>query len=74
MKSFFDAVKVTFPILIVRNSVVLATEKQLKKADALALTWSDLFQKQAQLINNKTKQLSEFSIDLSDLKQQLQYM
>lgn len=72
LKSFFEAVKVTFPILIVRNSVVLATEKQLKKADALALTWSDLFQKQNFLINNKTKQLSEFAIDLSDLKQQLQ--
>ena len=72
LKSFFDAVKVTFPMLIVRNSVVLATEKQLKKADALALTWSDLFQKQTLLINNKTKQLSEFDIDLSDLKQQLQ--
>jgi bacillithiol biosynthesis cysteine-adding enzyme BshC len=72
LKSFFDAVKVTFPILIVRNSVVLATEKQLKKADALALNWSDLFQKQAQLLNNKTKQLSEFAIDLSNLKQHLQ--
>ena len=72
LKSFFDAVKVTFPMLIVRNSVVLATEKQLKKADALALNWSDLFQKQTLLINNKTKQLSEFAIDLSDLKQQLQ--
>ena len=72
LKSFFDAVKVTFPMLIVRNSVVLATEKQLKKADALALNWSDLFQKQTLLINNKTKQLSEFDIDLSDLKQQLQ--
>ena len=72
LKSFFETVKVTFPMLIVRNSVVLATEKQLKKANALALTWSDLFQKQTLLINNKTKQLSEFDIDLSDLKQQLQ--
>lgn len=72
LKSFFDAVKVTFPMLIVRNSVVLATEKQLKKADALVLNWSDLFQKQNLLINNKTKQLSEFAIDLSNLKQQLQ--
>ncbi len=72
LKSFFETVKVTFPMLIVRNSVVLATEKQLKKADTLALNWSDLFQKQTLLINNKTKQLSDFAIDLSDLKQQLQ--
>lgn len=72
LKSFFDEVKVTFPMLIVRNSVVLATEKQLQKANALDLTWSDLFQKQSDLVNEKAKQLSKFAIDLSDLKQQLQ--
>jgi hypothetical protein len=31
LKSFFDAVNITFPILLVRNSVLLATEKQGKK-------------------------------------------
>jgi uncharacterized protein YllA (UPF0747 family) len=36
------------------------------------LTWNDLFSKQANLINNRTKQLSEFPIDLTNLKEQLQ--
>ena len=72
LKSFFDAVKVTFPMLLVRNSVLLASEKQLKKADKLELTWSDLFSKQADLVNIKTIQLSEFPIDMSTLKKQLQ--
>ena len=72
LKSFFDAANVTFPILLLRNSVLLATEKQVKKADKLDLTWSDLFSKQDSLINKKTKELSEFTIDLANLKKQLQ--
>jgi bacillithiol biosynthesis cysteine-adding enzyme BshC len=72
LKSFFDAVKVSFPILLVRNSVLLATEKQLKKADKLSLNWADLFSTQSDLVNNKAQILSEINIDLSHLKKQLQ--
>ena len=71
LKSFFDAVKVTFPMLLVRNSVLLATEKQAKKADKLNLSWTDLFSKQMDLVNKQTAQLSDFSIDMSPLKEQL---
>lgn len=73
LKSFFDAVKVTFPMLLVRNSVLLATEKQAKKATKLDLTWTDLFAKQLKLINQQTAHLSEFSIDMSPLKEQLKH-
>lgn len=73
LKSFFDAVKVTFPMLLVRNSVLLATEKQAKKATKLDLTWTDLFAKQFELINQQTAHLSEFSIDMSPLKEQLKH-
>ena len=72
LKYFFDAVNVTFPMLLVRNSVLLATEKQIKKMDKLDLKWNDLFLKQEDLINKKTKILSEIDIDLSMLKKQLQ--
>ena len=71
LKSFFDAAKITFPMLLVRNSVLLATEKQVRKADKLELSWHDLFSKQEDLINKKTKQLTEFSINLENLKIQL---
>lgn len=78
LNSFFDAVKVTFPILLLRNSVLLATEKQAKKADKLGLSWSDLFSKQADLMNKKVKSLDDFSIDLSIqkdlLKNQFHYL
>jgi len=72
LKSFFEAVNISFPMLLVRNSVLLATEKQLKKAEKLELNWTDLFSKQGDLLHNKTKQLSEFPIDMSALKNQLQ--
>jgi bacillithiol biosynthesis cysteine-adding enzyme BshC len=72
LKSFFNAMNITFPALLLRNSVLLATEKQAKKADKLGLSWSDLFSKQADLVNTKINQFSEFPIDLSSLKEQLQ--
>lgn len=71
LQSFFNAVKVSFPMLLIRNSVVLATEKQIKKADALHLSWADLFSKQNDLVNQKTKVLSEIDLDLSNVKEQL---
>ena len=71
LKSFFAGAKVTFPIVLLRNSALLATEKQAKKADKLDLTWNDLFSKQIVLINHKTTELSDFSIDLANLKEQL---
>lgn len=72
LKSFFDAIHITFPILLLRNSVLLATEKQTKRIRKLNLNWEDLFLKQTDLITNKTKELSAFLIDLNPLKEQLE--
>ncbi len=72
LKSFFDEMKVTFPVLLLRNSALLATEKQASKADKLGLSWSDLFLKQSDLVNVKSAQLSEFPIDFSIQKEHLQ--
>ena len=78
LKSYFDSANVTFPMLLLRNSVLLATEKQAKKADNLALTWKDLFSKPADLYSEKTKGFSEFPVDLSiqkdHLKTQFHYL
>lgn len=72
LKSFFDAVHITFPILLVRNSVLLSTEKQAKKADKLGLGWADLFTKPANLVNAITHKLSTFPIDLTPQKETLE--
>ncbi|WP_281633615.1 bacillithiol biosynthesis cysteine-adding enzyme BshC [Flavobacterium luteolum] len=72
LKAFFDAVNITFPIVLVRNSVLLATEKQVKKADNLNLSWKDLFNKSENLINEITHKLSPFPIDLTPQKEALE--
>lgn len=71
LQSMFEAFKVTFPILLLRNSALLVTEKQHLKAEKLKLSWEDLFSKQTELLNNKVISFSEFPIDLSIQKEHL---
>lgn len=71
LKSNFEANHITFPILLLRNSVLIATQKQTEKADKLTLSWADLFSKQQDLISNKTKELSNFDIDFTTQKEHL---
>ncbi len=71
LKSNFDYHKVTFPMLLVRNSVLLVTEKQTNKADKLDLTWKDLFLNPQDLLTKKTKALSQFDIDFTEQKTHL---
>jgi bacillithiol biosynthesis cysteine-adding enzyme BshC len=71
LKSNFEANNITFPMLLLRNSVLLATQKQAEKADKLALSWSDLFANQQELFDQKTKEFSQFTIDFSVQKAHL---
>jgi len=71
LKSNFEANNITFPILLVRNSVILATNKQVKKIDKLGLSWADLFSNQQELFNKKTQEFSKFNLDFSKQKETL---
>jgi bacillithiol biosynthesis cysteine-adding enzyme BshC len=68
LKSYFEASGVTFPILLLRNSVLLATEKQADKLDKLGLSWADMFSKQEDLVNKKVQSFSEVNLDFSAQK------
>ena len=68
LKANFEANKVLFPILLLRNSVLLATQKQVQKADKLELSWEDLFEEQQALFNKKTASFSQFNLDFSEQK------
>jgi bacillithiol synthase len=68
LKTTFDLHQITFPILLLRNSVVLANKKQAQKLEKLQLDWEDLFLKQQELMNRQTTNLSEFPIDFSQQK------
>lgn len=69
LKSNFEANNVAFPILLLRNSVLIATNKQVEKLKKLGLDWADIFLPQQTLINKKTKEFSNFTIDFSEQKQ-----
>jgi bacillithiol biosynthesis cysteine-adding enzyme BshC len=69
LKTNFKEHNVTFPMLLVRNSVLLATEKQVKKLKQLGLNWSEIFMTQELLSNKKTKEFSKFTIDFSEQKE-----
>ena len=71
LKSNFEYHNVTFPILLIRNSAVLATEKQDLKRSKLNLTWMNLFEKQLDLLTRKTKEFSNFKIDFTTQKEHL---
>ncbi|OYQ31966.1 bacillithiol biosynthesis cysteine-adding enzyme BshC [Flavobacterium cyanobacteriorum] len=72
LKSSFEASQVPFPMLLLRNSVLLATQKQADKLDKLGLTWTDMFSRQHELLNKKVQLFSEFQLNFSEQKQYLQ--
>lgn len=69
LKKMFETFQITFPILLLRNSVLVSTIKQAKKADQLELSWEDLFMAQQKLETKKTKEFSQFVIDFSEQKE-----
>lgn len=71
LKNMFTVSEVPFPILLLRNSVLLATEKQAKKISNLQLSFQDLFKKQETLITEKVKEVSSLSLDFSKQRQVL---
>ena len=72
LKPVFEAFNVPFPMLQLRNSVLLVSEKQAKKADALNLSWQDLFTKKDVLLKQKVVEISNLDLDFSAQKAHLQ--
>ncbi|MEY8848462.1 bacillithiol biosynthesis cysteine-adding enzyme BshC [Psychroserpens sp. XS_ASV72] len=73
LKSNFQDQKVVFPILLLRNSVLLITDKQREKIKKLNLEVADLFLNQEDLKSKVTQQISEIDIDFSTQKQHLKH-
>ena len=71
LKTTFKAHKVSFPILKLRNSALLVTNKQFKKIENLNLEFTDLFLDQHSLINYKVRQISDIDINFSNQINQL---
>lgn len=72
LKNYFTSQRVPFPLLFVRNSVMLIPSKSAKKIQKLQLDVVDLFMKRNALINKKIRQISNIDLDLQDFKKQLE--
>lgn len=71
LKSNFEAQKVVFPMLLLRNSALIITEKQKEKLDKLQVSVADLFLNQDDLMTKVTKQMSSINIDFTAQKAHL---
>jgi bacillithiol biosynthesis cysteine-adding enzyme BshC len=71
LKSYFESANITFPILLIRNSVLLTTQKRADKLDKLGLSWADIFSKQQDLVNRQVQSFSEFELDFTEQKEHL---
>ncbi len=71
LKGFFNTVNVPFPILLLRNSVLIQTESQSKKLQKLDISKEDIFLKRDAFINKKVREVSNIDIDFSEQKNHL---
>lgn len=72
LKSMFGAMKVSFPILLLRNSALVISDSQSKKLKKMELSAQNLFLDQTSLINKKIRSISNIDIDFSPQKRLLE--
>ncbi|MCH9659517.1 MAG: bacillithiol biosynthesis cysteine-adding enzyme BshC, partial [Bacteroidetes bacterium] len=68
LQDYFKSVQVPFPMLLLRNSVLLVPVKLSDKLNKLEVETKELFQKQHELTTAFTHKISEVAIDFSELQ------
>jgi len=71
LKAYFEANQVVFPIYLLRNSVLIISQKQAKQLEKLNISIEELFLDKDTLINKKVREKSSQPIDFKSLKKQL---
>lgn len=71
LRPYFEKEEVLFPILLLRNSVLIQTQKQDQKRRKLNISIKELFLKNHELINRKVRQISDIDIDFTPQKEHL---
>jgi bacillithiol biosynthesis cysteine-adding enzyme BshC len=72
LKRVFAAVKVPYPMLIVRNSFLVIEKKYQQILDKLQLSHAAIFSKEFDLMNALVKRDSDMQVELTNEKEQLQ--
>lgn len=71
LKNVFEKVNVPFPVLVLRNSFLLADKKKVERAGKLGFTVTDLFKPQQVLMNSLVKRESTVQLSLQNEKQEV---
>ncbi|MFY9242670.1 MAG: bacillithiol biosynthesis cysteine-adding enzyme BshC [Polaribacter sp.] len=66
LNDYFNKVKIPFPILLLRNSVQIITEKQAKKLEKLNISKEEIFLNQFDLLSKKVIENAEIETDFSN--------
>lgn len=69
LKTSFEAIHLTFPMLLMRNSALIFTEKQVKKLEKLQLLPQDLLENSFNLIEKISKNLTKSKFDFEIQRQ-----
>ena len=72
LKGYFEKVSIPFPILLLRNSVQVVSEKQSKKLEKLNISYEEIFLNQHALLSKKITENSEIRADFREKIQFLQ--
>ncbi len=72
LKSYFEKVSIPFPILLLRNSVLVISDKQQKKLSKLQLLVQETFLKEKELLSKKIKENTEIQFNFKQTKKQLE--
>lgn len=68
LKAYFKAVSIPFPVLLLRNSVQIISQKQAKKLDKLSISKEEIFLNQQELLAKKVVENSDLDISLAERK------
>ncbi len=68
LKAMFGSMQVPFPILLLRNSALLVTDKQYAKLQKMEIATADLFLDQHSFINKKIRNISNIDINFEPQK------
>lgn len=71
LKEYFNRVGTSFPILLLRNSVLIVSKKQAKKLSKLAISNEEIFLNQHDLLVKKIKENSDIKFSFADAKELL---
>lgn len=69
LKKYFDTEKVPFPILFLRNSVLVISKKQSKKLNNLSISREEIFLNQNDLLAKKVQENSDIKFSFQDAEE-----